>query len=84
MKLRERWHNEGVEPTPKLISQYTGVGDNEAPILGEVIRNGDGGDFLDLVVQPIFNFLAIEVTHSTCQMSHDEFCSWMRKEENKR
>ena len=62
MKLRDRWNNEGVEPTPKLISQYTGVGDNEAPILGEVIRNGDGGDFLDLIVQPIFNFLAIEVT----------------------
>lgn len=66
MKLRDRWHTEGVEPTPKLISQYTGVGDNEAPILGEVIRNGDGGDFLDLVVQPIFNFLAVEVPPIPC------------------
>eukprot|EP00210_Caulerpa_lentillifera_P005023 g4797.t1 len=61
MKLRDRWKDEGVEPTPKLISQYTGVDDHNAPILGEVIRNGDGGDHLDLIVQPIFNFLAIEL-----------------------
>ena len=86
MRLRDRWQNEGVEPTPKLISQYTGVGDNEAPILGEIIRNGDGGDFLDLMVQPIFSFLAVEVSPLPFSKNIDTAstlaCSSMKKEVN--
>lgn len=76
MKLRDRWKDEGVEPTPKLISQYTGVDDHNAPILGEVIRNGDGGEHLDLIVQPIFNFLAVEVQHlESLSSSHSISCA---------
>ena len=53
---------EGVEPTLQFICQSTRVEKNDAQILRELVLNGDGGDFLDLVVQPIFNFLATEVT----------------------
>ena len=59
--LRDGWVREDVEPTLQRICQSTRVEENEARILEELVLNGDGGEFLDLVVQPIFDFLATEV-----------------------
>lgn len=47
--------------TEDLVIKKTGVDRNRAPLLVEIILNGDGGSFINEVVQPIFHFLANEV-----------------------
>lgn len=40
----------------------TGVDVNRVHLLLEIIVNGDGGSFTNDIIQPIFHFLAREVT----------------------
>ncbi|CAD7698034.1 unnamed protein product [Ostreobium quekettii] len=49
--------------TPTEVMKKAGIEENQVHLLVEIIVNGDGGQFTDLVIQPIFNFLAHELDH---------------------
>ncbi|CAD7698647.1 unnamed protein product [Ostreobium quekettii] len=49
--------------TPVDVMKKAGVDLNQVHLLVEIIVNGDGGQFTDAVIQPIFNFLAHELDH---------------------
>lgn len=55
-RMREQRH-----PTVEDVSEFIGPveqGLDLRPILLEIVQNGDGGQFLDHIVQPLFQFLA--------------------------
>lgn len=59
-KMREQ-----PEPTVQKAAKYTGdqgAGVDLAPIILEIVINGDGGEYLDHIVQPLFQFLAYQVS----------------------
>lgn len=66
---------EQSEPTVQKAAKYTGdqgAGVDLAPIVLEIVINGDGGEYLDCIVQPLFQFLAYQVNIQNSNSIHKE------------